>query len=510
MRARRWPIAVCVLLGLGSIWLRCGDFGIDLLGPSARVLPGGFLVRPYLQLGEAPTPRGLRVLWQAPDVEAAWAMEYRPGADRPWRPADAPGWRRVAVPGVLAHRVYHVDLKDLEPGSAFGYRVRRGDEVVFAAEGRAPKAGGQPYRFAIFGDCGAGTAEERAVADQVHRAQPDFLVIAGDIVYTRGRIREYREKFWPVYDADAASPTVGAPLLRSTLFVTAPGNHDVAARDLGQYPDGLAYFLYWDQPLNGPVGPEGGPLVPTLAGPEANRAAFLQSAGPAYPRMANFSFDYGNAHWTVLDSNPYVDWTDPDLRAWVARDLAAANDATWRFVAFHHPPFNSSRAHFGDQRMRVLVDVLEAGRVDVVWTGHVHNYQRTFPLTFQAERGPDGQPVRRADKIPGRWTLDTEYDGRVHTRPRGVIYVITGGGGADLYYPYQEDDPSSWQPFTCELIARVHSLTVADVDGPTLTVRQLADDGRELDRFIVTKAPRTPLGTPVSPQGALRAPNPIR
>ena len=29
--------------------------------------------------------------------------------------------------------------------------------------------------------------------------------------------------------------------------------------------------------------------------------------------MANFSFDYGNAHWTVLDSNKNVDWTDPSL-----------------------------------------------------------------------------------------------------------------------------------------------------------------------------------------------------
>ena len=31
--------------------------------------------------------------------------------------------------------------------------------------------------------------------------------------------------------------------------------------------------------------------------------------------MANFSFDYANAHWIVLDSNPYVDWTEPSLRA---------------------------------------------------------------------------------------------------------------------------------------------------------------------------------------------------
>jgi hypothetical protein len=499
MRRRRWLIASCVLLALGSSSLQCPYFALDRPRSLRRDLPGGFLVRPYLQLGDAPSPRGVVVLWQAEDIEAPWALEYRPGAEGPWRPADRPTWRRVAVPGVMPHRVYRADLKDLPPGATFDYRVRRGDEVVFAAEGRAPKGAGQPHRFAVFGDCGAGTAEERAVVDRAYRARPDLVLIPGDIVYTRGRVSEYHEKFWPVFDADAASPDVGAPLLRSTLVVTAPGNHDVAARDLGQYPDGLAYFFYWDQPLNGPIGREGGPLVPLLLGPEANRAAFREAAGPAYPRMANFSFDYGGAHWTVLDSNSYVDWTDPELRAWVERDLAAAKDAAWRFVAFHHPPFNSSRAHFGDQRMRVLADVFEAGRVDIVWTGHVHNYQRTYPMTFRVDRGPDGRPARRADLIPGRWTLDTTYDGKDHTRPRGVIYVITGGGGADLYYPYQQDDPAAWQPFTSRFIARVNSLTVADLDGPTLTVRQVAADGQEVDRFVVTKDPGTGRGASASP-----------
>ena len=60
------------------------------------------------------------------------------------------------------------------------------------------------------------------------------------------------------------------------------------------------------------------------------------------PRMANFSFNYGNAHWTVLDANATVDWTNRELQEWVANDLAAAKDATWRFVSFHQPGFNSS------------------------------------------------------------------------------------------------------------------------------------------------------------------------
>src|SRR5579885_2675788 len=137
---RRWLIATCVLLALVSSSLRCDRFAPDRARPAVRDVPGGFLVRPYLQLGDTPTPRRLRVLWQAGDLDAAWALEFRPRTGGPWRPADRPTWRRVAVPGVMAHRVYRVDLKDLEPGGFFAYRVRRGGEVVFTAEARAPKA----------------------------------------------------------------------------------------------------------------------------------------------------------------------------------------------------------------------------------------------------------------------------------------------------------------------------------------------------------------------------------
>ena len=490
MTAQRWLIAAFGLLALSLTSLRCCDVVVELPATGVTTPVDGFLVKPYLQLGDVPpgvVATDLRVLWQAEDQEADWTVESRPGVEGPWLAAQALAMRRVAVAGIEPHRVYRAILKGLSPGGEFAYRVRRGDRIVFTAGGRAPRPAGQPYRFVVFGDCAAGTAAQGPIADQAYRARPDFVLITGDIVYPRGRIGEYRAKFWPVYNADLATPAVGAPLLRSTLFLAAPGNHDVAARDLGKYPDGLAYFLYWDQPLNGPLGREEGRLVPVLDGPASHQDAFRQAAGSAYPRMANFSFDFGNAHWTVLDSNTYVDWTDPSLRAWVERDLASARNAAWRFVAFHHPGFNSARSHFGDQRMRILAEVLEAGRVDVVFNGHVHNYQRTYPLHFTPERGSYAQPGRWDDRVPGRWTLDTSFDGRTRTRPRGVIYLITGAGGASLYDPEQQDDPASWQPFTDKFVSKVHSLTIADVDGPRLTVRQVAADGQELDRFVVTK-----------------------
>ena len=472
---------------------------IACAGP-ATLAADVFLAKPYLQLGDAPasTSGDLALLWHADDADADWSVDYRAGSDQPWKTAEAPSSTQVAVGAVAPHRVYRASLKGLPPGVRFEYRVKKGSDEVFSAEGTARKSAEQPYRFVAVGDLAQGTVGQKAIAYRMVQEKPDFVMVTGDIVYGRGRISEYRERFWPVYNADDPSPSVGGPLLRSTLTVAAPGNHDVASRNMGQYPDGLAFYYYWAQPLNGP---KDGPYTLPLTGPEPNQKAFLDAAGPAYPRAVNFSFDYGNAHWTVLDANGYVNWRDPALRAWVERDLAAAKDATWRFVAFHHPGFNSSRNHFEQQQMRLIADVLEAGRVDVVFNGHVHNYQRSFPLRFVADRGEDGRMVRNRDLVPGKWTLDKVFDGKTKTRPEGVIYLVTGAGGAGLYNPEQQDKPETWQAFTDKYVAKVHSITVADVVGKTLTVRQVSADGAELDRFAVTKcgmvdlarSPRLPL-----------------
>ena len=434
-----------------------------------------FLEKPYLQLGDRPaeaSSEALSLVWHAAPGSGPWRVELRGGGGA-WRDMAAPTGREVAMPGTPVHQVYRAELAGLTPGAEFEYRVLRASKNVFQAKARARKSADQPFTFVAFGDCAAGTPEQRAIAYQAYRQHPDFLFIAGDIVYSRGRIAEYRQKFFPVYNADHASADGGAPLLRSTLFIAAPGNHDIANRDLSKDPDGLAYFYYWMQPLNGLPVPE------VLSGAAPVMDAFHKAAGANFPRMVNFSFDYGNSHWVVLDSNPYVDTAAPDLAKWVEEDLKASK-ARWKFVAFHHPGFSSSRTHFEEQQMRAMAEVFERAKVDIVFTGHVHNYQRRYPLSFKVSG-------KRGRAIDGAWRLDTKYDGKSRTRPDGVIYLVTGGGGAKLYNPEQQSDPKSWQEFTVKYVADTHSLTYASIDGDKLAIRQISQDGKEVDAFKVTK-----------------------
>ncbi len=441
-----------------------------LLLAAAAQAAGPFVVEPYLQLGASPT-KGWALVWHSADENARYEVRTKASGSSKWSKPVAAESRLVAVSGAAPHRVWSAPLAGRSNGKEFDYAVLLDGAEVFTASTRARKGANQPYRFAVFGDCGQNTPEQKRIAYQTWQAKPDFLFITGDIVYGRGRVTEYREKYYPIYGSAEASPAKGAPLLKSIPFIASPGNHDIAEADFDKYPDTAAYYYYWKQPLNGPLG-EPGPLTSQAKGAAANVQAFRDAAGSAYPRMANFSFDYGNAHWTVLDANKYANWNDPALREWLVRDLRSARKQTWRFVGFHQPGFNSSKAHFSEQHMRDLAPVLEAEGADVVFTGHVHNYQRSYPLTY--------------DPASKKWTLDRAF-GAGPGRPKGVIYLVTGAGGAKLYNPEQHDDPKSWQEFTHVFVSKINSVTVADVDGRKLTIRQIDADGKEADRFVVVK-----------------------
>ena len=439
-----------------------------------------FFQKPYLQLGDRPklsagvgATDGLDLMWlgyDSHDRNGPWSVQYKVG--RSWHNASVRELRRVDVDGTAPHRVFSAALLKLKPGAPFSYRVMAAGKKVFEADAQARKPANTDSHFVIFGDCAADTAGQRAVAYQVSLQKPDYIFIPGDIVYGKGRVSEYEQKFWPVYNADKADPLTGAPLLRSTLFTGVIGNHDSQPQpDFTAAPDLFGFYRYWSLPLNGPVLAAGGKNTPKFKGEEESQKSFLASA-TSFPRMANYSFEYGDVHWTVIDSNPYVDFTDAALQDWIRSDIQSSAQAKWHLVAFHHPGFNSSKAHFKEQRARLLSKLFEEAKVDLVISGHVHNYQRTFPMKFEVE---PGFVLGKNTEVPGKWTLGS-----------GPTYIITGAGGAGLYNIEQNGDPASFQTFTAKFVSDTHSFTVIDASDKTLKIRQISSVGKELDSFTLS------------------------
>jgi hypothetical protein len=452
--------------------------------------PSPFVQLPYLQLGDSTqlaAKESVTVMWHATDSDQKWALDYRQKGAGKWNTAPASLLRRVDVRTVPAHRVYQAVAASLKPGAEFEYRVTLGGKPVFEAVGRARRPAGQPHSFAVLGDMAQATPGQKSVAYQIHKADPDYFTQVGDVVYGRGLVSEYYSKYFPIYNCDQPAPDVCGATLRRAITLALPGNHDMQPKmDFGANPDALGLFYYYSLPLNGPFTAREGESLPVLSGTPEQLAAFYKNA-PNYPRMAMYSVDYGGAHWTMLDSNTYTDWTLPALREWVRKDLRAAKKADWRFIGVHHPPFNSSKAHFNDQWIRLLSDIFEDEGVDIVFSGHVHNYQRSFPMKFKVKpEHAAARPMIRG-KIDGEWTLDKEFDGKTKTKPNGVLWIVTGAGGAGLYNPEQESDRASWQEFTARFVSTIHSFTMVDLERKKLTLRQIDKDGVELDRISITR-----------------------
>ena len=100
---------------------------------------------------------------------------------------------------------------------------RKHAEIVRQGEGWILKDKGSRYGTYVNGE--AVTEHTLVHGDRVQFGRAsgtDIVFLTGDIVYTRGRISEYRPKHFGVYNTEET------PLLRQTLFIGAPGNHDTA------------------------------------------------------------------------------------------------------------------------------------------------------------------------------------------------------------------------------------------------------------------------------------------
>lgn len=442
-------------------------------GLAATDAPGVFLAEPYVQLGANPKPSArerLSIVWHADMAAHEWSLEHR-DAGGAWRKAARVLQNEIRVRDTAPFRVFEAQLEGLAPGKRFDYRVLRDGRAVFESNALARRPANATSRFVVWGDCAQGTDGQRQVAEQAAKAQPDYVFIAGDIVYSRGRISEYREKYFPYYK----------DLAKSTLFVGAVGNHDSSSlKDIEKNPDVYAFYYFWKQPVQAPANAPAPEMASAIPG---DIEAIRKNAGKALPDAGWFSFDYGAVHWTVVDSNGYVDWSRQDLRDWLEADLKANLKAPWRVVAFHHPGFNASKSHFSDQRMRSVADLLERYKVSLVFAGHVHNYQRSYPLTFRVT-SPMGP---KKTEVGGEFVFDREYDGVTRTKPKHPIYLVSGAGGARLYDPEMTKDLHAWAPFTSKFVSDVHSFTVVDAEARKLTVRQVSAAGAEVDRFVVTR-----------------------
>ena len=326
---------------------------------------------------------------------------------------------RVCRGGLHSGRDHDVELAALSPDTLVEYRLLHdgqpiGDVHRFRT---ALKPGASGFTFAVIGDTGSGGADQYAVGRRLEALNPSFVLHVGDMAYDHGtRTEAARRHFVPFRDSIASRP-----------WYIAWGNHDVMT--------------------NG--GADLRPLFrfPSPEAAEANRY---------------YAFNWGDARMWALDMT--TDWApESDQMKWFRADLEKCRQR-WKFVFMHYPPYAASpyarsfRRRW--ERLRAeLCPLLEQHGVDIVFSGHSHGYERTYPV--------------RAGKRAG------DADGPDFKRPGAPIYVISGGGGKRLNKAGRD-----WWTAVYE---RRHQVCAVRVNGSRLVLRSVGRDGEELDRITIEK-----------------------
>ncbi len=142
-----------------------------------------------------------------------------------------------------------------------------------------------------------------------------------------------------------------------------------------------------------------------------------------------YSYDYGFAHFVVLDTNSI---NDAQLN-WLKADLDAASNAKWKVVAMHISPYStgdhcqskSSSPH--DSIVEKFTPIFSEKHVDLVLQAHDHTYNKTLPYKWDAA----GYTKTTHDENVVNFAVENETIENViyDKNPNGTYYITTGAAG---------------------------------------------------------------------------------
>jgi chitodextrinase len=260
------------------------------------------------------------------------------------------------------------------------------------------------------GDMGGSGTPVKNIANQVAGDHPDLIAAMGDDVYPTGLDKDYPARFFVPY----------ASAIAGSAFFTTFGNHEYYS------PGAADAHRAWSQPGN----------------------------------ESYYSFDCSGVHITVLDNyQPYGPGSTQ--YQWLANDLATTTQP-WKIVVMHIPPYSSSTSGPYPGSAGVLATLFESNHVQLVLSGHSHNYERTIPLN-------------------------------------GVTYMVDGGGGNGLNT--FSGSPPSWSAYR----AAEYSYLRLAITPSQLAGTQVRQDGTTGDTFTIPGATASPIDTAIDSSPATQS-----
>eukprot|EP00475_Leptophrys_vorax_P018982 TRINITY_DN2594_c0_g1_i1.p1 TRINITY_DN2594_c0_g1~~TRINITY_DN2594_c0_g1_i1.p1 ORF type:complete len:278 (-),score=53.75 TRINITY_DN2594_c0_g1_i1:97-930(-) len=170
----------------------------------------------------------------------------------------------------------------------------------------------------------------------------DLVLLVGDLSYANGL-----QPKWDTYGRIFEYSTAAVP------WMLLPGNHENEGAENYAF---TAYQTRFTMPSNGM---------------------------PASEKNLYYSFDYSWAHIIALSTETAYT-TASDQYTWFVNDIENVNrtKTPWLIVMFHRPYYNTNYAHQNEVLdFRTTYEPLFLKYcVDIVLCGHIHAYERTFPV----------------------------------------------------------------------------------------------------------------------------------
>lgn len=346
---------------------------------------------------------------------------------------------RAMVGGGSGTRLHEVHVCGLEPSTTYYYKVGgpgHWSEVQETAT--APPVGStEPFTFGVTGDSRNNLENVWPISQRrLDEAGVDFEVFSGDAVFLGANQNDWRDWLGASVDTFTVSD-----LIARAPFLMVNGNHEALAL----------------------------PYVAQFAFPQEVSDGELAQGEEWY------SFDYGNAHFVMLNDTVSDDAVIAGAQAdWLRADLAAVDRTVqpWVFVSHHRGFYTCGSTHSPDRSLRAAWQpIFDELGVDLVLNGHNHVYERSQPIRglssgegVVAAQGPGGVPTYDADGTPS-----------------GTVYVVAAGVGADLY-DVSTDCPTSLVGMAA------HPYAIIEIEDRTLTFTAYdAMSGAMLDTFTLTK-----------------------
>lgn len=270
--------------------------------------------------------------------------------------------------------------------------------------------------------------------------------------------------------------------------------HKISAKARSKNPDAKLYLnlgdqvdngqlkYQWEQWLNGIESYSADIPMATLIGnhelydlnwqerfPVVHKKLFSFPAPIEKYKNQFYSFDYGDVHFVVLDTNhrdemvPYQPYLASEQLAWLRRDLANSK-AKWKVALMHRDIMmyayskESGKAcdwnNFFLYTASDFMPIFERYGVDAVLSGHMHTYRRRMLRNFASSEN-------------------------------GIPYIMTGVSGDQSYGNLWEDskldikrspdrnDPGNYMTMT--------------VSNNTLTFKAFLPNGKQFDEVVLKK-----------------------